>query len=148
MLLLFFFWLLLILRMLLLLSMFKFSLFLVNKFTLWRLLFSFSGLVGWVGVVLAGVGLVGWYANQHLCQINLMLNCHWVEMLTKQAGSCIGCEAFLEVKIGQLRPRYIIQFPIWIITFPVLKINFKFLGINEKHFVKEVFWLEDWKWDK
>ena len=23
----------------------------------------------------------------------------------KQAGSCIGCEAFLEVKIGQLRSR-------------------------------------------
>ena len=34
------------------------------------------------------------------------------------------------------------------IPFPVLKINFQLLGINEKHFVKEVFWAEPYKWEK
>ena len=42
----------------------------------------------------------------------------------------------------------IIPFTVWIILFPVLKINFKPLGSNEKHFVKEVFSSEAWKWEK
>ena len=42
----------------------------------------------------------------------------------------------------------IIPFPVWIIPFPVLKINFELLRSNEKHFVKEVFSAEVWKWEK
>ena len=42
----------------------------------------------------------------------------------------------------------IILFPVRIILFPVLKINFETLRSNEKHFVKEVFSSEAWKWEK
>ena len=42
----------------------------------------------------------------------------------------------------------IIPFPVRIILFPVLKINFGPIGSNEKHFVKEVFSSEAWKWEK
>ena len=42
----------------------------------------------------------------------------------------------------------IIPFPVWRIPFPVLKINFEPLGSNEKHFGREVFLSEAWKWEK
>ena len=42
----------------------------------------------------------------------------------------------------------IIQFPVRIIPFSVLKINFVTLETNKKPFGKEVFPLENWKWEK
>ena len=42
----------------------------------------------------------------------------------------------------------IIPFPVWIIPLSGLKINFEALGTNGRHFVKEVFSSEAWKWEK
>ena len=42
----------------------------------------------------------------------------------------------------------LIPFPVWMIPFPVSNIDFELLGSNEKHFVKEVFSSEAWKWEK
>ena len=48
-----------------------------------------------------------------------------------------------DLELGEMIP-----YPVWIIQFSVLNINFELLGENEKHFVKEIFRLEAWKWEK